>query len=262
MLAYQAAKTLPETVTRISAGRAAWLQLAPGLATLPAYALIAYLLSGAGIPNIFALALSVLFVETPVSWMIIARQTRKETGARLTLAQAFPWTAAVPWWLYLLIGLPVMVFSVFMVAGVSSWIQQMLLIDVFSWVPEWFVMRPDPAMFFALSQELLLALWALMLVSMVLVGGFTQELYSRGFLLPRMAELGRWAPAYNALLFAVFHVIAPWNWGPFFLMALPWAYLVWWRQSVKIGLFVHVGMLALQWLGMTLIIFGWVPAPA
>ena len=45
-------------------------------------------------------------------------------------------------------------------------------------------------------------------------------------------------------------------------MVLPWAYLVWWKRSVKIGLFVHVGMLALQWLGMTMILFGVVPVPA
>ena len=45
-------------------------------------------------------------------------------------------------------------------------------------------------------------------------------------------------------------------------MVLPWAYLVWWKRSVKLGLFVHVGMLVLQWLGMTMMMFGLVPVPA
>ena len=122
-------------------------------------------------------------------------------------------------------------------------------------------MRPGPAMFASLSRELVFILWGLMLLGMVLLGGFTQELYSRGFLLPRMAHMGKIAPAYNALLFAVFHLIAPWNWLGFFLMTLPWAYMVWWRRSSKIGLFIHVGMLALQWVGMTMVLFGVVPMP-
>ena len=123
-------------------------------------------------------------------------------------------------------------------------------------------MRPDPDMFKTLSQGMLLALWALMFVSMIVVGGVTQELYSRGFLLPRTEHFGWWAPAFNALLFAIFHIIAPWSWAVFFLMSLPWAYVVWWRRSVKIGLFIHIGMLGLQWLGMTMVIFGFVEMPA
>jgi len=116
-------------------------------------------------------------------------------------------------------------------------------------------------MFAELSRGMLLALWGLMLVAMVLVGGFTQELYARGFLLPRTEHLGKWAPAYNALMFAIFHLIAPWDWPAFFLMTIPWAYLVWWRRSVRIGLFIHVGMLTLQWLGLTLLVLGLAPAP-
>ena len=45
-------------------------------------------------------------------------------------------------------------------------------------------------------------------------------------------------------------------------MVLPWSYLVWWRRSVKFGFFIHVGMLALQWLGMTMMVFGLVPSSA
>jgi hypothetical protein len=74
--------------------------------------------------------------------------------------------------------------------------------------------------------------------------------------------MGNWAPAYNALLFSVFHLIAPWNWAGFFLMTLPWAYLVWWRRSIRIGLFVHIGMLTIQWIGLTLMVFGMVPKPS
>lgn len=37
--------------------------------------------------------------------------------------------------------------------------------------------------------------------------------------------------------------------------------LVWWRRSVKIGVFIHVGMIVVQLLGLTALVFGLAPAP-
>jgi hypothetical protein len=205
--------------------------------------------------------LVVMLVEVPVSWAIMVRQVKQETGGRFSLGDAFPWMAKIPLWQYFAIGIPVLLFSMVMIAGVGPAIDGALLDGPFSWVPEWFALRPDPEIFTTLSRGLVLTIWALTLVGFVLLGGFTQELYHRGFLLPRVAHLGARAPIFNAALFAVFHLVAPWSWPAFFVMTLPWAYLVWWRRSVKIGLFIHVGMLFLQWLMMTLVVFGVVQLP-
>ncbi len=251
----------PGASIQMTAKEAAWLQLAPGIASLPVFAVLAALLARNGLPNMLALGLTILLVEVPVSWAVMRRRVRKETGGRFSLAKAFPWHAAVPWWQYLVIGLPVILFSTVMMVGVGPRIEHILLLGVFSWAPDWFVLSADPSMFTEISRTVLLAMWGLSGVGMILVGGFTQELYSRGFLLPRTEHLGRWAPSFNAVLFAAFHLIAPWNWPAFFLLSLPWAYLVWWKRSIKIGLFAHVGMLALQWLGMTAVVFGLVSMP-
>ncbi len=262
--------TIPKEVTEfrersdpfLNPRQAAQLQLVPGLCSLPVFGLLAWVLSGQGLPNIFALALTILLVEVPVTWWIMIRRVRRETGGRFSFAEAFPWFGPVPWWQYLLIGIPLVLFSMAMIAGIGPRIEAVLLQSAFAWVPDWFLMRPDPQMFTTLSRPALLTLWALMLVSMVVLGGVTQELYARGFLLPRSVRMGPLAPAFNALLFAVFHLIAPWSWPVFFVMVLPWAYVVWWRRSVRLGLFIHVGMLGLQWLGMTALVFGLVKAPA
>jgi hypothetical protein len=251
-----------DETTSMSLRQAAMLQLAPGVMSLPVFALLAWILAEQGIPNIFALALTILLVEVPVCWAIILKTVRKENGGQFSFAKAFPWTASIPWWQYLLIGVPLILFSMFMIVGIGPRVEGLLLHNVFAWVPDWFVMRPDPSMFSSLSKSMLMTLWILMFVSMVVVGGVTQEFYSRGFLLPRTQHFGWWAPAFNALLFAIFHLIAPWGWVVFFLMSLPWAYLVWWRRSVKIGLFIHVGMVGLQWLGMTMVMFGFVEMPS
>ncbi|MCK5438603.1 MAG: CPBP family intramembrane metalloprotease [Gemmatimonadetes bacterium] len=244
----------------LNAREAAALQLAPGVATLLVYLPLAALLSSRGIPNLVALMLAVLVAEVPVSWAIMTRRVRRETGGRFTLRAAFPWHAKVRWWQYTIIGVPLILISVAIVGALNPVIELPLLSGPFAWVPDWFVLRFDPAMFTELSRGLVLKIWGLAFVSFVLVAP-TQELYARGFLLPRTAHWGARAPAFNALLFAIFHLIAPWSWVGFFIMALPWAYLVWWRRSVKIGLFIHVGMIVVQWLGMTALIFGLAPTP-
>jgi hypothetical protein len=223
--------------------------------------LLAAIFARLKVPNLLALMIAVLVAEVPVSWWVMVRRVRRETGGRFTLADAFPWRGRVPWWQFLVIGIPVLLFSLVMMGGVGPQVGEALRGAFFSWVPEWLVMRPDPRIFAGLSRTVTLAIWVLGLVSFTLIGGFTQELYSRGFLLPRMAHLGSWAPVLNALLFAVFHLASPWSWPAFFVIVLPWALLVWWKRSIQIGLFVHVGMLLLQWVGMSLMLFGLVPLP-
>ena len=250
-----------DTTSQLTLLEAAKLQFLPGLASVPVFAVLAWWLSGHGIPNIFALMLTVMFVETPLCWLIMLRHVRAENNGSFSFAQAFPWMAKNPWWLYLLIGVPLIIISAAMVAAIGPRIDAIVIPALFSGVPDWFTMLPDPSVFTSLPRSLMLLMWATMLVGLILLGGFTQELYSRGFLLPRMESMGRVAPLYNALMFAIFHFIAPWSWPTFFLMVLPWAYLVWWRRSTKIGLFIHVGMLTLQWLGMTMVVFGVVEMP-
>lgn len=244
----------------MNARTAALLQVAPGLVSLPAYALLAWLLAGRGLPNLFALTLTILLVEVPVSWAIMRHCVRAEAGS-FSFRAAFPWFEPVPWWQYLVIGVPLVLFSVFMIGGLGPRVEPPVVDTLFGWLPEWFVIRADRSAFATMTRPMLLALWVLMLVGMVIAGGITQEFYSRGFLLPRTEKLGGWAPLWNAWWFAVLHTVSPWSWPVFFLMVLPWAYVVWWRRSVKIGLFIHVGMLMLQWLGMTLVLFGVVAMP-
>ncbi len=74
--------------------------------------MLAAILGPRGWPNILALMLAVLLVEVPVSWAIIGRQVRRETGGRFTLGDAFPWRAKIPLWQYLVIGVPLVLFSV------------------------------------------------------------------------------------------------------------------------------------------------------
>jgi len=235
--------------------RAAAFQLAPGVANLVAFVPFAWWFGQIGLPPFLALGVAILVAEIPVSWWLMVRETRRESGT-FSVRAAFPWLRPIPLWQYLVIGLPMIAISIAIIAGlgpiVSGGIRDALPLNV----PSWFLLEPDPEAFAQLSQPVLVSMWLTMLLIFAGVGGVTQELYARGFLLPRTAHWGPWAPAFNALLFGVFHLGSPWSWPVFALLALPWAYAVWWKRSAKIGLFAHVGMLLMQSLMFSLLVFG------
>lgn len=248
-------------VNPLSAFQAAILQLVPGEGNLIVFAILAWLFSGWGLPPIMALGVTILVAEVPLSWWLIVRTVRQETGGRFSFKDAFPWVESIPWWQFLIIGVPAVLLSMIIIFAGTNFGEAIRPV-LFGWVPDWFVMSADPEMFMGMPRGVLIAMWLISIFVMTGIGGFTQELYSRGFLLPRTVHLGLKAPALNALWFAVFHMISPWGWPGFFILALPWAYLVWWKRSIKIGLFAHIGMLALQSAGLTLVVFGIAPLPA
>lgn len=245
----------PET-----AGRLAVLHLAPGIAAFAAYAAFARVTAVNSWPSILALAFASVLVEAPTAWLLMVARERAG-GKSVSVSSLFPWNRPVRWSTYAFIGGPIMLFSLMTMAALNPVMESSLIHTVFSWVPDWFVLRGDPAALLVQSEGVRLILWVMALL-MAVVGGGTQELYFRGYLLPRMEFLGARAPWLNAAGFAVFHLIAPWSWGVFFLVALPWSLLAWWKRSVRLVLFVHLGMLMLQWAILTVIVFGFVSIPA
>jgi hypothetical protein len=77
----------------------------------------------------------------------------------------------------------------------------------------------------------------------VLLSGFVapvvEELYFRGFLLPRMEHWGWAAPVVNSFLFAVYHFYFPENVPGIFVAFLPISYVVWVKKNWRIGVIVH-----------------------
>jgi membrane protease YdiL (CAAX protease family) len=77
----------------------------------------------------------------------------------------------------------------------------------------------------------------------VLLSGFVapvvEELYFRGFLLPRMEHWGWAAPVLNSLLFALYHFYFPGNVPGIFVAFVPLSYVVMIKKNWRIGAVVH-----------------------
>ena len=68
---------------------------------------------------------------------------------------------------------------------------------------------------------------------------FVEELYFRGYLLPRIAYLRGWAPLINTVLFSFQHLFSPWGNLGRILAFLPIGYTVFWKKNIYIGIIVH-----------------------
>lgn len=107
------------------------------------------------------------------------------------------------------------------------------------------------------SQEMLLT-------TLLICGPFTgfilpliEEYYFRGLLLPRMAQLGNWAPIFNMFLFSVYHFWAPWTVLSKMIFLFPGIWLAYKKQDIRISIGMHPGSALLATvIGVTAISLG------
>lgn len=87
-----------------------------------------------------------------------------------------------------------------------------------------------------------------------------EELYFRGFLLPRLSHLGRWAPVINTVLFSLYHFWSPWVFLSRIIFFFPGPWLVWRKQDLRVSIGMHAGTtFLLQTLGTIALLLNLVP---
>lgn len=68
-----------------------------------------------------------------------------------------------------------------------------------------------------------------------------EELYFRGFLLPRLSQLGKWAPLVNTALFSLYHLWSPWVFLSRVIFFLPGPWMVWRKKDLRLSIGMHAG---------------------
>jgi membrane protease YdiL (CAAX protease family) len=110
---------------------------------------------------------------------------------------------------------------------------------VFSWLPVWYVFS-DVRQYAQFSRSVLIVVFSARLLLDGILGPVVEELYFRGYLLPRMSRLGWAAPLLNCALFALYHFWQPYNLPTLFFVSLPIVYGVWKTKNVRVGIYTHI----------------------
>jgi membrane protease YdiL (CAAX protease family) len=107
--------------------------------------------------------------------------------------------------------------------------------ELFNFIPDWFWLNK-----LVLSEIPYLKLtFILVFICNGFLGPVVEEIYFRGYLLPRMQKFGKLAPLVNMLLFSIYHFHTPYQNITRMLAVTPMVYSVWLNKDIRIGMIVH-----------------------
>jgi uncharacterized protein len=215
------------------------LHLVPGALGGLVYVLAAGPVMAAGFPPLMALLIAIVVAIIPFELGVIVRAGRHEAdggSGRILPAVRYREPIRARDWLWVpgLLVVAILGFGLFGVADAP------VRDALFGWAPDWFrdpFLADDPKRFASSAWAITLAAYA---VLNVVAGPVVEELYFRGYLLPRMTRYGRWAPLIDVALFSLYHVWAPWGFLSRVAGVAPYAYVVWWKRNIYLGMAVHM----------------------
>jgi hypothetical protein len=209
--------------------------LIPGVMVGLAYYLLAPVVREAGYPTVMALNLTAILVLIPVELGILFWQGRQRNG-RWSLDGILAYQDPLPWWGYMLWVLVIFVASgliMTLFTPVNDW-----LAGWFAWIPE--NLRVGMGLSAAFSRGKLIQTYAAFFFLVVIGAPAVEELYFRGFLLPRLPEkLGWGAPLVHSLLFALYHIWSPWMFLARTVALLPLIFVVRWKKNLLLAILAH-----------------------
>jgi membrane protease YdiL (CAAX protease family) len=228
----QAASAIPEQHTL---GQTVLLHLAPGLLVGAAFFLSAPLAHQWRLPPFMALCFAVGAVLVPGMLGFLLYQGYKKHG-RLSLDGVVYYRDEVPWWL--LVGLmPV----IFLLSGglivLLAPVGRAIFTAYFAWLPDIFLLTPD---LHAYPRQTLIVSYLVFFMLITVAAPVVEELYFRGYLLPRLERFGIWAVLINSVLFALYHIWTPWLAVGRAAGLLPLILIVQRKRNIYLGMGAHI----------------------
>jgi uncharacterized protein len=220
-----------------------WLHLLPGMLIVLFALIVGPLVISAGLPLLLVPSLWVLCVLIPFELGYLLYQGKKRNG-RLSLRGIVLYREPMPVKAYLLLIPPLIVWGVIAFL-ISQPTQPFLIKALFFWMPSWFLSLFTASNTGGHPQTVLLLTVLLYMVTNP-AAAFVEELYFRGYLLPRMASLRGWAPLLNTVLFSLQHLFSPWQNPGRILAFLPVAYTVAWKKNIFVAIVTHCMLDALS----------------
>jgi len=153
------------------------------------------------------------------------------------------------WWKIAALALPLLAWIAFVWFIVKQPVNGFFIKHFFNWMPAYFFDDHFLNNLDQYSPAALRAIGILFALSIVL-GGAVEELYFRGYLLPRMESLGIWAPITNIILFSLYHFWSPWENVVRLLGMSPWIFAVWRTRNIYLSLLIHITINAFSGISM------------
>jgi len=222
---------------RLSLVKMLVLHLLPGALITAFFFLTAPILVGLGFPPILSLYLGILLVLIPFELGFLYYQGNKRNG-RVSLEGIALFRERLPVWQMVALIAALFVWSGFVFTLLPK-LDALIVQALFAWFPSW----SFPANLLGHSTQYSKAALSVTIVAGFLLNGIAgpvvEELYFRGYLLPRMPASRGWAPLINVLLFSLYHFFSPWQNLSRILAFLPFSYAVAWKRNMYLSMGAH-----------------------
>ncbi len=219
-----------DQIEKHSTAQSVILHLLPGILVGAFYFLALQPVANMGYPSFFAQFLAFAFILVPFELGFLFVQGKKKTG-RFTLRGIISYQKSIPWWQYFVWGSVIFVIvgaTMTLFTPVDSFLQKTL----FFWMPDM-----DLGLNGHYSKTILIVTYSMALLINVFLAPMVEELYFRGYLLPRMK--GKYAILFHSFLFAVIHVFTPWMIIARTVGFLPIIFAAT-KKNIYLGMIVHM----------------------
>ena len=225
-----------EEIEQHSVSKSLALHLLPGVFILTLFLASAPLVMGAGCPSLFAMVtIGVTFGLGFQVWHLFYEG--KKLNGKWSLDGIVLYRKPMPIWQYFAL-VPLFVIAAFFIDGLTSPIK-IAFLNLLTWLPEWFELR-DISTLAVYPKSMLGITFSLYLLLNGIAAPIIEELYFRGYLMPRLSRFGRWTPVIETALFTLYHFWQPYYWLTQFFFILPVVIAVFWKRNVKLGLIIHM----------------------
>ncbi len=228
---------VPKTNNQHSLSKSILLHIIPGILTTLALVIFKPFVDLTGFPPLLAFLLAVLLIDIPIMLGVLLNEGKKLNG-RYSLEGVVLYHEKVSWKKFALvfIGAFVVLYLIIMFATPLS---SILADTLFSWLPDWFFFD-DVVQYGGYAKNILILAFTLQLVITGIILPWVEELYFRGYLLPRISRYGGWAPLIGGMLFGLYHGWQLFGWVGVSLLGAGLGYVVWWKKDLRLGISLHV----------------------
>ena len=212
------------------------LHLFPGAVVTVFYILLVPPLLGLGVNNLITLNLLAVLILAPLELAILLRAGVLKNG-KASLKGIVLYREKLPAWQLIVLALITLVWIGLVSSTLTPVFDPILQKTLFGWVPGWFILDTN---FTAMPRQTLIVSLAASLVCTSWIAPVVEELYFRGYLLPRLSRYGSWAPVMNGVLFTLYHFFTPWAFVERVIMVIPMAWLVQKKRNIYITIIAHL----------------------
>ncbi|GHU44270.1 hypothetical protein FACS1894111_11270 [Clostridia bacterium] len=208
--------------------------LFPGLTNLIAILLLIPLVTGFGFVPVAAGYVMVPVAMIPVQLGILLYIAKKNFGT-FRITKLIPFREKSKLSEYLLFVVIIVIWAT-VILRVLEPLETSLRDGLFSFVPDNIALRNIDLAAYSKNKLIAVAIFGLLVNG--ILAPVMEELYFRGFLLPRINA--KFPFFINAVLFSLYHFFAPWNFFSRLLVMIPVYYWVVKRKNIRFSLIAHL----------------------